>query len=498
MPNVASILRNSAAAHPDAIAIKLDDIELSYAALDQLSAKLAGMLAAKGIAKGDRVAIVSPNIPQMPVVYYGILRYGAVVVPLNPLLKSREVAYHLQDSQTSLVFAWEGVLAEVAPGAEAAGADLISIDALLIPTLSGHEALSPITEAAGDDTAVILYTSGTTGRPKGAELTHSNLLGNAEVSRSLHDVGVGDVIFGGLPFFHIFGQTCALNEAIMSGATVTLLPRFDPAKALEIIQRDQVTIFEGVPTMYIGLLRVPDRERFDLSSLKVAVSGGAALPLEVLREFESAFGAPILEGYGLSETSPVVSFNQRDGIRKAGSIGTAVRGAQLRIMNDDGEPVAAGEVGEMAVAGPYVMKGYWRNPEATAAAIRDGWFYTGDLARQDEDGVYFIVDRKKDMILRGGYNVYPREVEEVLYQHPAVAEAAVIGRPDPDHGEEIIAVVALKADASGAVPPERLAEEIRDFVKDRIAAYKYPREVRIVEALPKGPTGKILKREIKA
>lgn len=498
MPNVASILRNSAAAHPDAIAIKLDDIELSYAALDQLSAKLAGMLAAKGIAKGDRVAIVSPNIPQMPVVYYGILRYGAVVVPLNPLLKSREVAYHLQDSQTSLVFAWEGVLAEVAPGAEAAGADLISIDGLLIPTLSGHEELSPIAEASGDDTAVILYTSGTTGRPKGAELTHSNLLGNAEVSRSLHDVGVGDVIFGGLPFFHIFGQTCALNEAIMSGATVTLLPRFDPAKALEIIQRDQVTIFEGVPTMYIGLLRVPDRERFDLSSLKVAVSGGAALPLEVLREFESAFGAPILEGYGLSETSPVVSFNQRDGIRKAGSIGTAVRGAQLRIMNDDGEPVAAGEVGEMAVAGPYVMKGYWRNPEATAAAIRDGWFYTGDLARQDEDGVYFIVDRKKDLILRGGYNVYPREVEEVLYQHPAVAEAAVIGRPDPEHGEEIIAVVALKADAPGAAQPEQLAEEIRDFVKDRIAAYKYPREVRIVEALPKGPTGKILKREIKA
>lgn len=500
MPNVASILSTSAAAHPDAIAIKLDEIELSYAALDGFSAKVAGLLAAKGIVKGDRVAIVSPNIPQMPVIYYGILRYGAVVVPLNPLLKAREVEYHLRDSEASLVFAWEGALSEVAPAAAATETEVISIDALLMPMLAAQDALTELAEVAEDDTAVILYTSGTTGRPKGAELTHANLLSNAEVSRSLHDVGVGDVIFGGLPFFHIFGQTCALNEAVMSGATVTLLPRFEPAKALEIIQRDRVTIFEGVPTMYIGLLRVPNRENFDVSSMEVAVSGGAALPLEVLREFEEAFGAPILEGYGLSETSPVVAFNQRDGIRKAGSIGTAVRGAQLRIMNDDGEEVATGEVGEIAVAGPYVMKGYWRNPEATAAAIRDGWFYTGDLARQDEDGVYFIVDRKKDMILRSGYNVYPREVEEVLYEHPAVVEAAVIGRADSEHGEEIIAVVVLKEgaeDSVGSANSDKLAEEIREFVKDRIAAYKYPREVRIVDALPKGPTGKILKREIK-
>lgn len=496
MPNVASILSNSAATHPDTVAIKLDDVELSYAMLDGLSAKLAGLLAERGIARGDRVAIVSPNIPQMPVIYYGILRYGAVVVPLNPLLKSREVEYHLENSEASLVFAWEGVLAEVSSGAAAAGTEVISIDGELLETLAGQQPISEVAAVADDDTAVILYTSGTTGRPKGAELTHANLLSNAEVSRDLHDVTVGDVIFGGLPFFHIFGQTCALNEAIMAGATLTLLPRFDPVKALEIIQRDKVTIFEGVPTMYIGLLRVPDRERFDVSTLRVAVSGGAALPMEVLRQFEASFGAPILEGYGLSETSPVVSFNQRHGIRKAGSIGTAVRGAQLRIMNDDGEQVSSGEVGEMAVAGPYVMKGYWRNPEATAAAIRDGWFYTGDLARQDEDGVYFIVDRKKDMVLRGGYNVYPREVEEVLYEHPAVAEAAVLGRPDPVHGEEIIAVVALKEGAAGADQPARLAEEIRDFVKDRIAAYKYPREVRIIGTLPKGPTGKILKREI--
>lgn len=496
MPNVATILSESAATYPEALSIKLDDVELSFAALNGLSMKVAGLLAARGVAKGDRVAIISPNIPQMPAIYYGILRYGAIVVPLNPLLKSREVEYHLQNSEAKLAFAWEGVLGEVSVGAEAAGTEVIPVDAQFMALLSQVEPLVEVAEVADDDTAVILYTSGTTGRPKGAELTHSNLLSNATVSRSLHDISYGDVIFGGLPFFHIFGQTCALNAAVMSGAAVTLLPRFDPLRALEIIERDKVTIFEGVPTMYIGLLRVPDRSRFDASTLRMAVSGGAALPLEVLREFQESFGATLLEGYGLSETSPVVCFNQVDGIRKAGSIGTAVRGAQLRIMDDAGNEIAQGEVGEMAVAGPYVMKGYWRNPEATQAAIRNGWFYTGDLARKDEDGVYFIVDRKKDMILRGGYNVYPREVEEVLYEHPAVAEAAVIGRADPEYGEEIVAVVALKDGAAGAEEPEKLAGEIRGFVKERIAAYKYPREVHIIDTLPKGPTGKILKREI--
>ncbi|NYE93793.1 long-chain acyl-CoA synthetase [Psychromicrobium silvestre] len=493
MPNVASILSNSAARQPEATAIKLDEIELSYAALDGLSAKVAGLLAKRGVKPGERVALISPNLPQMPVIYYGILRYGAVVVPLNPLLKAREVEYHLRNSEASLAFAWEGVLDQVTPGAEAAGTAVVPLDAELLPLLAGTDPISELAEVEPDDTAVILYTSGTTGRPKGAELTHANLLGNAELSRDLFDMGLGDVLFGGLPFFHIFGQTCALNAAITAGAMVTLLPKFDPVKALEIIQRDKVTIFMGVPTMHIATLRTPDKQNYDLSSLKVAVSGGAPLPVEVLHEFESTFGATMLEGYGLSETSPVVAFNQRDGIRKAGSIGTVVRGAQLRVSDDAGHEVPRGEVGELAVAGPYVMKGYWRNPEATETAIRDGWFYTGDLAKQDEDGVFFIVDRKKDMILRGGYNVYPREVEEVLYEHPAVAEAAVKGRPDEVHGEEVIAVVSLKPGFAGTA---ELSAEIRDFVKDRIAAYKYPREVHIVDALPKGPTGKILKREI--
>ncbi|WP_427017035.1 long-chain-fatty-acid--CoA ligase [Pseudarthrobacter sp. P1] len=496
MTNLASTVTASAQAHAGTTAIKMDDVRVSYAALDALSAQVAGLLRSKGVQPGDRVALVSPNIPQMPTIYYGILRHGAIVVPLNPLLKAREVEYHLADSGARLAFAWDGVLAEVAAGAAAAGAEVVPVDAGFLALLAAQEPQTEVAPAAPDDTAVILYTSGTTGRPKGAELTHENLRSNAQASTKLFNIGQGDVIFGGLPFFHVFGQTCALNAAVMSGATVTILPRFDPGKALEIIERDKVTIFEGVPTMYVALLRARGRDGFDTSSLRVAASGGSALPLEVLREFERVFGATLLEGYGLSETSPVVSFNQLDGIRKPGSIGTVVPGAELRILDPDGNDVAAGEVGEVAVAGGYVMKGYWNNPEATAAAIPDGWFRTGDLGRMDEDKVFFIVDRKKDMIVRGGYNVYPREVEEVLYEHPAVAEAAVVGRPDDVLGEEVVAVVALKDGAEGAGDPEALAASIHDFVKDRLAAYKYPRRVVIVDALPKGPTGKILKREI--
>ena len=281
----------------------------------------------------------------------------------------------------ALAFVWDGVMAEAADGAAAAGTAVIPIDADFMGLLAGTEPRTGVTEAGQDETAVILYTSGTTGKPKGAELTHENLRSNAEVSRGLFDIRRGDVIFGGLPFFHIFGQTCALNAAVMAGATVTLLPKFDPLKALEIIQRDKVTIFEGVPTMYIALLRAPGRDNYDVASLRVAASGGSPLPLEILREFERSFSATLLEGYGLSETSPVVTFNQVDGIRKPGSIGTPVRGARLRIVDDAGHDVEPGTVGEIAVAGPYVMKGYWNNPDATAAAIPDGWFRTGDLAQ---------------------------------------------------------------------------------------------------------------------
>jgi long-chain acyl-CoA synthetase len=288
-----------------------------------------------------------------------------------------------------------------------------------------------------------------------------------------------------LPLFHSFGQTCALNATIASGATLTLLPRFDPAKALEIVGRDRVTIFEGVPTMYGAMLHLPDREAYDTSSLRVCVSGGASMPGELLRAFEQAFSCTILEGYGLSETSPVASFNHPDRERKVGSIGTPIEGVEMRLADEEDG------VGEIVIRGHNVMKGYWNKPEATAQAIdADGWLHTGDMARVDADGYFFIVDRKKDLIIRGGYNVYPREVEEVLYEHPAVREAAVVAVPDDRLGEEVGAAVALKEDG------EATADELRAFVKERVASYKYPRVVWFVDDLPKGPTGKILKREI--
>lgn len=507
MPNLANNLASTVQEHPGAVAIKLDDTSLTFAALDEWSQRVAGLLAQKGVQPGDRVALIMPNIPQMAFIYYGVLRFGAVVVPLNPLLKSREIAYHLGDSGARLVFAWEGVAAEAESGAGqavAAGEQGTTLDVLAVNSgtflelLSSVDPLEAIAEVGADDTAVLLYTSGTTGRPKGAALTHASLHRNAEISRDLMGTAVGDVLFGGLPFFHIFGQTCALNAAVLTGATVTLLPRFEPGRALEIIARDGVTIFEGVPTMYIAMLRHPAVSTTDVSTLRVAVSGGSALPVEVLHEFERVFGAELLEGYGLSETSPIVSFNRRGTDRKPGSIGTPVDGVEVRMLDADGEEVPTGEVGELSVRGHCVMKGYWNNDDATAAAIPDGWFRTGDLARYDDDGAIFIVDRKKDIIVRGGYNVYPREVEEVLYEHPAVAEAAVIGVPDELQGEEIVAVVGLKTEAAPEDDPtrERLAAEILEFTKERVAAYKYPRRVILVEALPKGPTGKILKREI--
>jgi long-chain acyl-CoA synthetase len=297
-------------------------------------------------------------------------------------------------------------------------------------------------------------------------------------------------VLGALPLFHSFGQTCAMNSCVAVGGCLTLLPRFEPAKALEMIARDRVTIFMGVPTMYVAMLAVPADQRPDTSSLRRCVSGGASLPGEVLRAFEAQFGCVILEGYGLSETSPVASFNHPDRERKVGSIGTPIRDVEMKVVDEQDGDVPAGEVGEIVIKGPNVMKGYWQRPDATAEVMRGGWFHSGDLAKVDEDGYFFIVDRKKDLIIRGGYNVYPREVEEVLYEHPAVAEAAVLALVHAELGEEVGAAVALKPGAS-ATP-----DELQAFVKERVAAYKYPRHVWLVDELPKGPTGKILKREI--
>ena len=492
MTNLATILMNSAGSYPDRTAVRLDERALSYRDLDELSARVASWLAGRGITPGDRVGLMAPNTVEFVELYYGILRAGAVVVPMNPLFKSREVSYHLSDSGAALAFAWHGVADQAAEGARSAGTDLVIIEPSgLAETLARSDPVPAVADRAPSDTAVILYTSGTTGQPKGAELTHANLISNIEVTRTtLLGLRPADVMLGALPLFHSFGQTVVMGCAIATGGCLTLLPRFDPVRALEIIKRDQVTVLAGVPTMYTAILHSAGGSAGDVASLRLCVSGGAAMPVELMRAFEKQFDCMILEGYGLSETSPVASFNHPDRDRKPGTIGQAIAGVEMRIQNDDGDPLPSGEIGEIAIRGDNVMKGYWRRPRDTEEAMEGGWFRTGDLGRVDAEGYFSIVDRKKDMIIRGGLNVYPREVEEVLYEHPAVAEAAVIGVPDQLLGEEVAAVVTLKPGAS-ADPGQ-----LREHVKRQLAAYKYPRHVWIVDELPYGGTGKILKRAI--
>jgi len=490
--NLASIVTESAAKVPDLPAIRLGDAELSYAALDDLSARMATLLTEKGLEAGDRVGVMLPNVPQFPIAYYGVLRAGGVVVPMNVLLKRREIAFYLEDSGSKLLLAWHGFMAEAEGGAADAGVDLIEVEPESFAALLAEREPTPgLADTAADDTAVILYTSGTTGKPKGAELTHANLLRNADVSsRTTSEIAAGDVVFGGLPLFHSFGQTVSMNASLMVGACLTLVPKFDPGEALETMQRDRVTHFYGVPTMYGALLHHPERESYDTSALRTCITGGASMPVEVLRGFEDAFGAIVLEGYGLSETSPVSSSNHPDRERKPGSIGTPLEGVEMKVFDEDDNEVAQGEVGEIVIRGHNIMKGYWQRPDATAEAMRGGWFHSGDMAKVDEEGYFYIVDRKKDLIIRGGYNVYPREVEEVLYEHPKIREAAVIGVPHDQWGEEIGAAIVLHEGE------ELEPDEVSAYVKERIAAYKYPRLVWFIEELPKGPTGKILKREI--
>ncbi|GAA2097349.1 long-chain fatty acid--CoA ligase [Microlunatus panaciterrae] len=491
-PNIVTFLTERAVTEPELPAIKLGETVLSYRALDDVSARFATILTEHGVRPGDRVALIMPNLPYFPITYYAMLRLGAIVVPMNPLLKAGEIAFAWTDAEVRVAVVFTLFADEATKAATSTGTDVIvvtpgELDALLARTQPSPE----VAVRDAEDTAVILYTSGTTGQPKGAELTHHNLGSNVRTTlETLLPMAPGDVVFGGLPLFHSFGQTVGLNSAIAGGACLTLLPRFDGEQALQIVQDDKVTVFLGVPTMYMGLLAVKDPARFDTSTLRIAASGGASLPVEVLRGVEQTFGFKLIEGYGLSETSPVASFNHPDRDSKPGSIGTPIRGVEFGLRDENDREVGEGEIGEIVIRGENVMKGYWNRPDATAEVMRGGWFHTGDLATRDADGYYFIVDRKKDMIIRNGFNVYPREVEEVLYTHPEVAEAAVVGVPDPQHGEEIAALVTLR---DGATVTE---DALRDWVKDRIAAYKYPRIVKF-GALPKGPTGKILKREIR-
>ncbi|MEO7069595.1 MAG: long-chain fatty acid--CoA ligase [Nostocoides sp.] len=494
MTNLATNLIRTAGRLPDKAAITIEGQSVSYAALLGLASQAAGNLRKAGLQPGDRVGLILPNVPAYPVLFFGTLLAGGIVVPMNPLLKAGEIDFHFSDSGARFAFVWPDFVAEAQAGAQNQGTQVIECGPMGPKPGAFVEDGAPITVPEGradDDTCVILYTSGTTGRPKGAELTHSNL--NLNARRCVEDIQQmteDDVVMGCLPLFHVFGLVVGLQAAVIAGASLALIPRFDPAKAIHVIGSQGVTIMQGVPTMYAALLNHPDGDGLDASRLRLCASGGSAMPHEVQSGFEKKFDCIILEGYGLSETSPVVSFNMPDRERKPGTIGVAIPGCEMRLEDADGKVVGVSEIGEIAIKGDNVMKGYWRNPEATAEAIRDGWFHTGDLATVDEEGYYTIVDRKKDLIIRGGFNVYPREVEELLYTHPDVIEAAVVGVPDPLYGEEIGAAIAFRPGATASL------DDVKAWAKERIAAYKYPRHLWQVDELPKGPTGKILRREV--
>jgi long-chain acyl-CoA synthetase len=503
--NLAIILQEGARRYPDKPAIIAAGRTLSYAELDRAARKLAGGFAQLGIARGQHVALMLPNVPEFTIAYYACHLAGVVAVPLNVMLKAEELAYHLGDSDAVALIVWHALIEPIAAGfREAKGCRELIVAgpyvSIEVPGATRFDALlergEPVAELPdtdADDAAVILYTSGTTGRSKGAMLTHFNLFYNAEASSRAHRMDESTVSLGVLPLFHSFGQTVIQNATLRNGGTLVLLPRFDAQAAFEAIRRERVTLFAGVPTMYFALLHHPDAAAFDMSSLHECISGGAPMPVEVMRAFNERWKTNITEGYGLSETSPVASCNPHERPKKPGSIGRPLWGVEFRLVGDDGRVITEpGVPGEIHIKGHNIMKGYYKRPDATAEAIVDGWFKTGDVATRDGEGYYFIVDRKKDMILRGGYNVYPREIEEVLYRHAAVAEAAVIGVPHEALGEEVHAVVALKLGATAT------AEELIAFCKEHLAAYKHPRAVRFVNALPKGPTGKILKRELRA
>jgi len=498
--NLSLFLEESARVHPHKEAILYQGKKLTYSQLDALANRFANALHELGIGRGDKVALLLPNVPLFPIAYYGALKLGATLVPLNILFKEAEIAYHLEDSDAVVFVVWGELLEEARKGFHRAGTchHLIVAEGEpppeAIPLEEMMEGASPSFEAVQtmpDDTAVILYTAGTTGRPKGAELTHFNLFANVLVSADrLIGVKPEDVILAALPFFHSFGQTCVMHVSLYAGAAMSLLPHFEAQKALELIQRDRVTIFAGVPTMYFHLARFDQVERYDVSSLRLCVCGGAALSPQIREEFERRFGIPILEGYGLSETSPVASFNPPGRPRKPGSIGLPIWGVEMRIMDEQDQELPPGQVGEIVIRGHNVMKGYYKRPEATKEALRGGWFHTGDLGYVDEEGYFYIVDRLKDMILRGGFNVYPREVEDVLMAHPAVAECAVVGVPDEALGEEIKAYVVLREGAQAT------AEELIEYCKERMAAYKYPRLIEFRRSLPKTAAGRVNKSKL--
>jgi long-chain acyl-CoA synthetase len=510
--NLASLLSNSARLYPELPAALYDNVCLRYRDVQEAVARFAGELLAGGIQAGDKVALMIPNVPAFTIAYFGVLRAGGVVVPLSTLLVANEVAFQLEDSEARAfvvhrqcaAVAWEAL--ERVPGCrlvytvEGESRATGSQSTKRLEDVIVTAAPADIAPTPAEQTAVILYTSGTTGKPKGAELTHFGLYYNAQLiaeralsqwPEDIHLLKPGSVGLAALPLYHAFGQSNIQNGVLFGGGTVSYLLRFCPAAAAHACARDRVTFFAGVPTMYIGLLNDPEVTNDQLSTVTRCVSGGAALPVDVKQQFFQRFGLRIQEGYGLTETSPLACIQRPSETAKAGTIGKPVLGVDMKIFDDLDREVSQGERGEIVIRGHNIMKGYFKRPEATAEAMRNGWFHSGDIGYVDPEGDFFIVDRKKDLIIRGGYNVYPREVEEALYTHPAIAEAAVIGVPHPRLGEEVQAVVALRPGMAATV------DEITQHCKERVAAYKYPRVIKIIDSLPKGPTGKILKRALR-
>ena len=496
--NLVDFLADTASCAPHQAAVRFEGEEVTYAEMERGVDALARGLEGLGLGRGDACVLMMPNCVEWVLVYYALASLGALVVPVNPLYRRGELEHIFRDSGAR---AFVGHPDHLAQAAEV----MASMPGMDIRVVRGEEApagfvpLREVFETAGDQSPVratgaedpfaVIYTSGTTGLPKGAVLTHGNLMSDVLAVSGLRTHQPGDVVLSALPLFHIYGQTHALNLSVYSGLTLRMWDHFDPAKIMAAIEEEENTVLYAVPTMVNRLVELATASPPRRSSLRFCVSGGASLPLEVFRRFEELFDTWIMEGYGLTECSPTCLENP-PGRARIGSIGFPVPGFRARVVDDEDNDVPPGEVGELVIAGPGVMKGYLNQPEATAETLRGGWLHTGDLARQDEDGYFYIVDRKKELIIRGGYNVYPREIEEVFYQHPAVLEAAVLGVPHADLGEEVAAAVVLRPGA------EATAEELREFVREKVAPYKYPRVIEFVRELPKSSSGKVLKREI--
>ena len=517
--NLASIITHHARLTPQNEAIVCDSVRMTYGELDKLSNQVANALTDLGVGHGDKVALSCPNLPLFPIIYYGIMKAGAIVVPLNIFFKAREFEYHLSDSDAKAVFVFEGTAdLPLAATVKEAFDRVPACEHLVVmmkdesapSPFAGHQTFNALTldrseefevyPTRPEDTCSILYTSGTTGQPKGAELTHFNVYLNSVTAFNMH-LPMIDFTRGGqltclitLPLFHTTGQTVQMNSNLYAGNRCVLLPRFDAEATLTAMVREKVDFWIGVPTMYWALLKFVEETGFDVGpvveQLKPPTSGGAPMPVELIDKFREIFGLQVLEGYGLTEASPIACFNQLGRPPKPGTVGLPLPGVEMKCFDDNDKEVPRGTRGEVVIRGHNGMKGYYKRPDATAEALKGGWLHTGDIGIIDEDGYISIVDRKKDMILRGGYNVYPRELEEVIITHPSISLCAVIGIPDEKLGEEVKAFVVLKQNC------ELAPDEFITWCKTQFAANKYPRYVEFRDSLPIGGTGKIFKRAL--